>query len=111
MSRRSRQLMGLAFVLAVVLNVRGSFAQARKAPSSKGSAKGDQEQSPAFDARSFANSLQRAQNGDRRAQTRVGVAFAKGEVVGKNPYEAVRWFSEAAGAGDPQAQHDLAMML
>lgn len=66
---------------------------------------------PPLDARSFANLMRQAQRGERRAQTLVGVAFAKGVVVAPNPSEAMRWFSQAAAAGDPQAQEQNAPLI
>src|SRR5215831_3984201 len=110
MGRPWQLAMGLAFVFAVVLNLKVLGAQAGKKPRPKHGTRAGEKQRPPLDARSFANLLQQAQQGDRRAQTRVGVAFAKGEIAKQNLYEAVRWFSEAAEAGDPLAQHDLAMM-
>jgi TPR repeat protein len=93
MSRPWQQVMGLVFVLTGFLTIRAGEKQNQ------------------LNARSFANVMRQAQLGDRRAQTQVGIAFAKGEIVERNPSEAVRWFSEAAMAGDPIAQHNLGVRL
>jgi len=105
------QMVGMAFVLAVVLNLSVVGAHVGKGPRPKRDTRSAEKQFPPPNALRFANLLRQAQHGDKRAQTHVGIAFAKGEIASQNPYEAVRWFSEAAEAGDPQAQHNLGIML
>ena len=82
MSLPRRQTIGLAFVLAVALNPAVLGAQAGKSPRPKRDTRTGEKQKSPLDARTFANLLQLAQHGDRRAQTSVGVAFAKGEIAG-----------------------------
>src|SRR5215472_14149926 len=94
MNRPWLHLMGVVFVLTGVLSL-----AADKKPNVR------------LDARSFTDLLRKAQRGEHRAQNRVGLAYARGEVVGLNSSEAVRWFLKAAIAGDPYAQHNLGVML
>ena len=94
MRRIWQQVTGLLFVLAAVPALPAGEAQ-----------------NPQLNARSFDKLMRQALRSDRPSQTRVGIAFAKGEFVGQNASEAVRWFSKAAEAGYPSAQHNLAVML
>ena len=58
----------------------------------------------------WAELMRQAREGNRRAQTRVGLAFEKGEVVQQDFAEAVKWFSKAAEQADPVAEHNLGVM-
>jgi hypothetical protein len=48
-----------------------------------------------------------AQQGDRRAQTTLGLMYIRGYGVKKDPAEAFRWWSFAAAGNDPGAQYNL----
>lgn len=48
--------------------------------------------------------LPRAESGDPAAQTLIAELYWKGEGVGRNRKEAVRWYEFAANAGDREAQ-------
>jgi len=48
-----------------------------------------------------------AKQGDVRAQTTLGLMYARGYGVKKNPQAALRWWSFAAAANDPGAQYSL----
>lgn len=50
-----------------------------------------------------------AQSGDARAQTSLGLMYAQGYGVTKNPAEAHRWWSFAAAQNDPGAQFNLGL--
>ena len=54
--------------------------------------------------------MQDAANGNREAQSRVGLALAMGQEMPQNYREAVKWLSAAAEQGDPAAEHNLALM-
>jgi len=45
-----------------------------------------------------------AKQGDAGAQNNLGVAYATGEGVAKDPEEAVRWYRMAAGQGIAEAR-------
>lgn len=51
----------------------------------------------------FEEALALAEAGRSSAQTRVGFLFMTGRGVQKNKKQAIRWYSEAAKQGDPQA--------
>jgi TPR repeat protein len=51
--------------------------------------------------------LKLAQQGDVRAQTTMGLMYARGFGVKKDMQAAHRWWSFAAAAGDPGAQYNL----
>ena len=54
--------------------------------------------------------MQQAVNGNRKAQSRIGLALAMGQEMPQNYCEAVKWLSAAAERGDPAAEHNLALM-
>jgi TPR repeat protein len=51
-----------------------------------------------------------AEQGDARAQTILGLMYAKGEGVPQNHGEAVKWYRLAADQHDAQAQYQLAFL-
>jgi len=53
--------------------------------------------------------LKLAQQGDVRAQTTLGLMYARGYGVEKDPAAAHRWWSFAAAANDPGAQYNLGL--
>ena len=53
--------------------------------------------------------LKLAQQGDVRAQTTLGLMYARGYGVAKDPAAAHRWWSFAAAANDPGAQYNLGL--
>ena len=53
--------------------------------------------------------LKLAQQGDVRAQTTLGLMYARGYGVAKDPVAAHRWWSFAAAANDPGAQFNLGL--
>ncbi len=53
--------------------------------------------------------LKLAQQGDVRAQTTLGLMYARGYGVAKDPVAAHRWWSFAAAANDPGAQYNLGL--
>ena len=53
--------------------------------------------------------LKLAQQGDVRAQTTLGLMYARGYGVAKDPAAAHRWWSFAAAANDPGAQFNLGL--
>ncbi|HEU0289695.1 MAG TPA: tetratricopeptide repeat protein [Burkholderiales bacterium] len=50
-----------------------------------------------------------AKQGDRRAQTSLGLMYARGYGVKKDPEAAHRWWSFAAAQNDPGAQYNLGL--
>jgi len=50
-----------------------------------------------------------AKAGDARAQTSLGLMYARGYGVQKNPAEAHRWWNFAAAQNDPGAQYNLGL--
>src|SRR5262245_62677202 len=54
--------------------------------------------------------MQQARRGDHRAQTRVAIAYERGEVVERDFSKAVEWFQEAANQADTIAAHNLGVM-
>jgi hypothetical protein len=52
----------------------------------------------------------RAEQGDAKAQYRLGASYAYGEGVPKDYTEAVRWCRKAADQGDVDAQYVLSDM-
>ena len=53
---------------------------------------------------------EKAEQGDVKAQFRLGVMYADGKGVPKNYVEAAKWFRKAADQGDVEAQHELGYM-
>jgi len=53
--------------------------------------------------------LKLARQGDARAQTSMGLMYARGYGVQKDPAQAVRWWSFAAAQNDPAAQFNLGL--
>ncbi len=51
-----------------------------------------------------------ARQGDARAQTSLGLMYARGYGVKKNPETARRWWSFAAAQNDPGAQYNLGVI-
>jgi len=51
-----------------------------------------------------------AQQGDVRSQTTLGLMYARGYGVKKDPATALRWWSFAAAANDPGAQYNLGLL-
>jgi TPR repeat protein len=51
-----------------------------------------------------------AEQGNVRARFQLGLLFAEGQGVARNPVKAAFWFREAAQAGYAPAQHRLALM-
>lgn len=62
------------------------------------------------DAALFAKNLEKATAGDALAQHNAGVAYLRGDGVGKNLSEAVTWLQLAAGQGAPQSQFSLGVL-
>ena len=60
--------------------------------------------------REWAKLLHQAQHGNRRAQTRAGIAFLRGEGVKQDFSEARKWLTRAAEQADPLAEHNLGVM-
>ena len=52
----------------------------------------------------------RAEQGDAKAQFRLGYIYYQGKGVPQDYAEAVRWYRKAADQGDPNAQTDLGSM-
>src|SRR5260370_9731325 len=52
----------------------------------------------------------RAEEGDSRAQVKVGIAYASGNGVPANDAEAVKWFQKAAGNGNASGEYSLGEM-
>ena len=48
--------------------------------------------------------------GDTKAQVQLGIAFERGQGVGKNVNEAIHWYHVAADRGNPVAQTNLAYL-
>ncbi|NKB58268.1 MAG: sel1 repeat family protein [Alphaproteobacteria bacterium] len=48
-----------------------------------------------------------AQTGDAKAQYYMGLLYARGHGVGKDPAAAAAWFRKSADQGNPEAQFDL----
>src|SRR5262250_3371050 len=57
--------------------------------------------------REWAKLLHRAQHGNAKAQTQVGIAFLRGEGVKQDFSEAHKWLRRAAEQADPLAEHNL----
>jgi TPR repeat protein len=51
-----------------------------------------------------------AEQGDANAQYNLGLLYARGQGVEKNPQEAARWYEKAAEQGVPAAQYNLGVM-
>lgn len=64
-----------------------------------------QHASPTYD-----KTHQAAERGDTEAQTDLGIMYAKGDGVAKDPSEAVKWFRKAAEQGFARAQNNLGVM-
>jgi hypothetical protein len=68
----------------------------------------------AYQQRRFTTALQLArllaEQGDARAQTILGLMYAKGEGVPQNHAEAVKWYRLAGDQNDAQAQYELAFL-
>ncbi len=54
--------------------------------------------------------FRRAQNGDPRAQNRLGQWYLKGEGVPRNDHEAIKWFRMAANQKFSKSQYNLGKM-
>lgn len=52
----------------------------------------------------------KAERGEAAAEFRLGVIYAKGDSVAKNPVEAAKWYREAADQGHLLAQYHLGKM-
>src|SRR5262249_56480673 len=61
-------------------------------------------------AKQWPRLIEEARKGDHRAQTRVGIAYARGEIVEQDFSKAVEWFLQAANQADPIAEHNLGVM-
>jgi TPR repeat protein len=48
-----------------------------------------------------------AESGDADAQYRLGLKYAEGEGVAKDPSQAAEWYRKAATHGQPNAQYNL----
>ncbi len=59
-------------------------------------------------AKTFAATLERAQQGDVAAQREVGIAYTNAAGVARDFAQALEWLGKAAGAGDAEAQYRLA---
>ena len=55
----------------------------------------------------YKNYKDKAENGDLEAQTKIGMCFVKGQGVGQDYAEAVKWFRKAALQGYADAQYCL----
>ena len=51
-----------------------------------------------------------AEQGDPKAQSKLGHMYSHGQGVSQNYAEAVRWYRKAADQGDPEGQYGLASM-
>jgi len=92
--RNERQpFMGIAFLFMAVLTIGASDSKLES-----------------LTAHDWPKLMQQARKGNHRAQTRVGMAFERGEVVKQDFSEAVKWFSKAAEQADPVAEHNLGVM-
>ena len=49
----------------------------------------------------------RAEAGDPRAQTQLGLVYASGDGIEADESEAVKWFRKAAEKGDPAGEYSL----
>ena len=58
-----------------------------------------------------ADLLSRAEAGDAAAQYEIGRLYERGEQVGRDDFEAVRWFARAAESGSARAALDYGWML
>ena len=66
--------------------------------------------SHAADAPSFAETRTKAEQGDAKAQSNLGVMYYKGQGVTRNYAEAAKWFRKAAEQGFAEAQYNLGVM-
>jgi uncharacterized protein len=65
---------------------------------------------PCFaDSPSFAETRANAEQGDAKAQYKLGLMYQEGEGVPKNYAEAVKWYRKAAAQGDADARSKLAL--
>jgi len=55
----------------------------------------------------FPRLIRKAQAGDRKAQSQLGMAYATGQWTQREDSKAVEWFTKAAAQGDTQAQYAL----
>ncbi len=55
--------------------------------------------------------LRLAENGDSKAQFRLGFMYEQGLGVSKNPYEAIKWYHRAADQGETNAQFNLGLIF
>lgn len=65
---------------------------------------------PKDDAAIFAENLQKAKAGIPTAQHNTGVAYLRGEGVGKNLSAAITWIQLAAGQGNLESQFSLGVL-
>lgn len=89
---RQRALLGIVTVFTILLGGVGAGARAGSGTT-------------------FAAWLEKAYQGDARAQNHVGEALADGNGVEKNDFDAVRWFHKAALQGLVEAQYNLSVMF
>jgi hypothetical protein len=61
-------------------------------------------------APAIASTPKAAEQGDAKAQTALGLMYAKGQGVTKDDAQAVTWFRKAAEQGDAEAQFNLGLM-
>jgi hypothetical protein len=61
-------------------------------------------------AENLAELRAKAESGDANAQNNLGVIYAKGDGVAKDPTEAAKWYRKAAEQGDGRAQYWLGIM-
>jgi TPR repeat protein len=54
---------------------------------------------------------QRAKRGDAQAELEMGLRYAQGDGLIKNPKEAAQWFAKAARQGSGEAQYQLGLAL
>jgi uncharacterized protein len=52
-----------------------------------------------------------AEQGAEEAQYQLGLSYATGHRVDRDPMEAIRWYRLAAESGDPHAQFNLGLLL
>ena len=90
-------------------NERPPNAQQEKAPQTQLSADQLFQRASKGDQTSLRQLQTRAEEGDARAQSNVGLMYYEGEGVQQNYTEAVKWFRKAANAGDGQAQTGLGL--
>ena len=65
---------------------------------------------PEDDAQAVSWYRKAAQQGDAKAQSNLGVMYAKGEGVPEDDTQAVSWYRKAAQQGQAEAQHNLGVM-